>query len=388
MKATNINFERTDYPEMCPKIVMYKDLSYYLTDKDDRWIKHLQYLYQNSSLHSNILNNLNQLVVGTGFIPGNEQDELIIESLELDDILEDLVFDFNLYGGAYLYIKWNLEHTKIIEIDHIKYDQIRCGDVDEAADDIEIYYHCTNWAKWKQKVITPLEKYNVDPQSDAQQIYPLKYNEMFVYPLPYYQAGLRNIEESIEIDKFYLHLVETGFIANTIISVPGYAEPEEEEALKNALKKSYTGSEGFKTIVLFPETPEMKVSIEKFNSDDDGKKYAERENQLRQNIISVHGLTSPLLVGEKEAGQLGGGDEFDTAMVIYNRRKVFPTREVFLKMFKKLNKHMYYQLSQVEIENLEFEFNEKSTEVDTNTPVLPTTPEVETENNTEEDGTI
>jgi hypothetical protein len=382
MKSTNINFEKLEYPELCPKIVQYKDLTYYLTDRDDKWIKHLQYLYHNSSLHSNILNNLNQLVVGTGFIAETEQDKLVIESLEMDEILNDLVFDYNLYGGAYLFVKWNDMHTKIIEIDHIPYEQIRLGDVDEEADDIEVYYQCTNWAKWKQKTITPLVKFSTDPRSDALQVYPIKYNKLFVYPTPYYSGGLRNIEESVEIDKFYLHLVETGFIANTIISIPGHIDPEEEDAIKTTLKRSYTGSEGFKTIVLFPETPEQKIIIDKFNSEDDGKKYSDRENQVRQNIISVHGLTSPLLVGEKEAGQLGGSSEFEVALTIYNRRKVYPTRDMFLKMFNIINKYMYYPLSKVEIEDLEWGFAEKAMP-DDNTDTNPIT-----QNNIEEDGAI
>lgn len=359
MKSKIINFENVDYPQLCPKVVQYKNYSYYLTDKEQKWNKQLRDMYMESSLHSNILNNLNDMVFGTGFVPGNSLDEKRIKEFGYDDILKKLIFDYTLYGGAYLYIHWNNEHTKISKISHIKYDQIKIGDVDEMADDIEIYYHCTNWNKWKKKDITPLVKFNIDPVSDIRQTYTVKYNDLFIYPIPYYKAVIRNVQESIEIDKFYLHLSETGLGSSKLITIPGNMDDESQEELEYILKNNYSGSEGFKNIVLYPENNDFKPTIESINNEDVAVKYNRREEMLRGNIISGHGIPSPLLVGEKTPGSLGDGKEFSTAYTIYKRRYVYPFRDTFLTMFNDINEHLLNPLSQIKIDDIEFEFAEK-----------------------------
>jgi len=361
MKSAQLNFKEIVYPELCPKLVNFKDWHYYLTDKDEQWTKELQKLYYESSVHAAILNNLNQMVFGTGFLTLTPLDELILKSLKYDEILRKCIFDFDLYGQSYLYIKWNDEHTKIVEIKHIKYEQIKIGDINVEMDEVDIYFHCTNWDKnkYKNRVITPLIKFNVDPNSDPQQIYPLKYNDMMVYSTPYYNAGLRNIQESIEIDKWYLHLAETGFGANKMFLIPGSMEEREKDELEWVLKNNYSGAEGFKNIVLYPEDPNFKPEIIAINNEDISSKYGTREEQLRQNIISAHQLPSPLLIGEKTAGQLGAGEEFKTAYVIYKHRMVYPTRKRMTDMFEDINAFLINPLSQIRIDDIEFEFSEK-----------------------------
>ena len=249
-KISTINFNQVQYPSLCPKLVSYQNWKYYLTDKEEKWINELKKLYMESSLHQNILNILKDMVLGTGLISGNGLDETIIKRLKYNDILKKLIFDYSLYGGCYLYLKWNDEHTKIAEIKHIKYEQIRIGDIEEEVDDIKVYYHCTNWSKWKQKDITPLIKYNTNPDSDHQQIYPLKYDDLFIYPTPYYQGCIRNIQEAIEIDKYYLNLINTGLAPNKMIVIPGNIDEKDKEDLEYILKNNYSGSEGFKNLIV------------------------------------------------------------------------------------------------------------------------------------------
>jgi len=351
------------FPEYENKLVSYQNYQYFLpTNKERDVYKEIKEMYENSPLHSSILNNLMQAVNGTGLIAGVPVDDKIIEAFDLNDILEKCIFDFILFGGAYIEIFWNIEHTKILKLKHIKYSQIRIGDYDQIInnDEISVYLQCTDWNKYRDKKIVPLVPFNTNPNSDAHQVMPILYqNFLDVYPKPYYHALWRWIAIDVELSKFYLNLIKNNFISNTMISLPGFIEPEQKEDLEYILKKNFTGSEGMKTIIFNPETPEMKPEIIKFNGEDDGTKYHEWITIVSQEIISGHNLPSPALAGIAQPGQLGNTQELATANSIYNHKKVYPFRNYFLDTFTELNKWLIQPLSQIEIEDIALEFIEK-----------------------------
>jgi len=373
------NFSQYDsggmkYPEFESKLIAYKDYKYYLpSSKDVDIFNEIKYMYNNSSLHSSILNNLIQQVYGTGLIPQTTDDEDIIEKYNLNLILMKCVFDFCLFGGAYIEIFWNLDHTKILRIKHIKYEQIRIGDYDEVInDDILIYYHCPNWKDWRKSKITPLVKFNTNPVSDNHQVMPIYYQQFLdVYPKPYYFQLWRWVAIDTELSKFFLNLIKNNFVANTMIVLPGIMEPEQKEDLEYILKKNFTGSEGLKTIIFNPETPENKPEIIKFNSDDDGQKYSDWISMVSQQIVSGHQLPSTSLAGISEAGKLGSTQELATAQLLYNHKKVYPFRNYFIDAFTLINKYFIDPLSDIQIEDIQLEFIEKPLDTGVNTPEQP-----------------
>src|SRR5574343_200089 len=149
-------------PYINPVLKTYDRYTYFVPNNKDGEIyqtfKEIERLYDNCPLHSTILNSLIQEVYGTG-LSADGLDAKIIRRGDINKLLLKVVFDFVLYGGSYVEVIWNDEHTKILEIKHIPYSQIRLGNFNKDQE-IDIFFHCVDWTSWKKKTITPLVRFN------------------------------------------------------------------------------------------------------------------------------------------------------------------------------------------------------------------------------------
>lgn len=365
MDKTNITqvsaFNGMKFPEFDNRLVNFRDFEYFLpTNKEVDIFLEIKKLYDNSSLHSSILNNLIRQVNGTGLIGATPADDAIIKAFNYNSILNKCIFDFVVFGGTYLEIFWNDEHTKILKLNHLKYPQIRIGNYDKNIylnDKISVYYHCSNWKKWMENEIVPLRYFSVDPKSDKHQVLPILYNNFLdIYPKPYYYSGWKWISIDCKLSEFYLSNIEKVFSPNTMFVIPGNLDTEQKEDLENIFGSNFTGPTGKKNIVFNPPTPEMEPKIIKFNNEDDGDKYHKWVELISQQLVSLHNLPSTTLAGISTPGSLSSASELQNAQKIYNANMVYPFRNYFIDAFTELNEYMIYPLSQIEIENIALEF--------------------------------
>jgi hypothetical protein len=366
MKVVSFSQSPYDIPTISPTLKTFKDYFYYVPNNKDsetyQTFKEVEYLYDNCPLHSSILNTLIQEIYGTGLIPGNKIDENIIRKYKLDKLLIKVIYDYVLFGGGYIEIIWNAEHTAILEMKHIPYNQIRLGNFKkEQNDEIEIFFHCQDWSTWKKKEITPLVRFNTKENSADHQILPIFYNEFKIYPIPYYYALFNDIYTTIDLSRFYKDLIANDFSPNTFITIPGILEQEQEEQLRIVFDNKMKGPNGFKNILFNPETPEGKPIIEKVSNQDDGAKYHDWNALFENKLIQGHQVTTPILFGIKTEGQLGGTEELKIGYDIYKQRKVYPMRNKILQSFEDINEYFIDSLSQIKIEDLQILQNNTET---------------------------
>jgi hypothetical protein len=328
-------FEKVTLPELQE----YKrKTQYYLTNQQDNFYIDILSMYEHSSIHSSIVKNFAQRIVGSGMEGVTELDQNVIDNLDLNKTLIKIALDWKLYGGYALEIIWNITHTQILQINHVDFSKVRCGGKNEQTDEIDLYYYSNDWTK-KNKNLDIYPKFDITPESDNKQLlYVTSYSpgNMEIYPRPNYYATLEWIYVDIELANYYSNLVKNNFVANTIISLNnGVPEEEVQKQFESSIKSNFTSSDNAGSIVvLYNDNKDNAPEIIKFNEGAEDGKYEFLMAQTTEKIISGHQLTHPLLAGIKTANALGSsGEELKISETIYNSTVIHPNRSQMLESF-------------------------------------------------------
>lgn len=315
-----IKLQKVEIPEI--KEVKTSRGPYYLTNQKNDYYKKLLELYDNSSIHKAILNNLRDKIVGSN-IEATRKIKQMIKSITLDMVI---------FGGFSVEIIWNLDHTKINQMNYIDFTKVLSGYVDEKTDQVELYYYSNNWSDMKNNEIEVFKTYSPDPESDNRQIYYFKDHTpgFDVYPKPYYNASIRWVYTDVELCRYYSNLVKNNFVSNVIISMRnGFDDPDKQEAFEKDIIQNFTGSENAGSIpVIYGDGTDVDpIKIVQFNTDPDDQKYQWLSQHTMDQLIIGHRVPNPMLVGMRIPGSLGGTQELTESENIYNKNMVYPFRE-------------------------------------------------------------
>lgn len=327
-----IKLEKLVIPEL--KEVKVANGNYYMTNNQNNFYENLQYLYDNSSIHKAILDNLRDKVVGSNVNSDKKTKQLI----------KNITQDLTLYGGFTVEIIWNILHTKINKINYIDFSKIRSGMVDQDTDEVQLYFYSNDW-KGYHKNVQILQSFNTDENSDSRQIYYYKdYAPGFnVYPKPSYYASIRWVYTDVELCRYYSNLVKNNFVSNVIISMKnGFDDPDKQENFEKSIKDNFTGSEnaGSIPVIYGVGDGDDPIKIVKFNDGSDDNKYQWLSQHTIDQLIIGHRIPNPLLCGVRIPGSLGGSTELEESENIYNKNVVYPTRDNILSFLNDINPYM------------------------------------------------
>ena len=301
-----------------------------------------------SALHNAILQSKTEQAFGNGLSYEKENDvktEEFINKINPDESLNDIVLktirDFNIHGGFALNIVWGKGFTKIAEIYHVDFSKIRVGKIDERGKP-EKYFYCSDWKNHRKVGVKEMIPYNPLDKSDASQLYYYKpYQPGYsAYPLPVYMGALTYIEIDIEIANLHLSNLKNGMLPSIMVNFTnGEPTEDEQKQIERKINDKFTGTDsGGKFILTFSQDKEHTPEITPLTTNDIDKQYIQLNNMVLQNILSGHRITSPLLVGIKTEGQLGGNNELLTAYQIHTETVIEPIREVVLSSVNKFGK--------------------------------------------------
>jgi hypothetical protein len=319
-----LNLERMVIPEL--KDVKSYNGEYYIPGEDGKWFKHLLDAYYGSSIHGAIIQNLHRRLQ-----EGYEQDPLYYQ----------ISLDYLIFGGYSMQILWNLNHDKIVNMQHLDYSNVRCGLQDDFGK-ISLFYYSNDWFKYNNRKIEVMSPYAEEKISDDNQcFYYRRYNPgQEIYPKPYYFAGLKWIITDIELERYYASLVKNNFVANTILSVNSFMDEDKQKEFEKTLKKNFTGAENAGTLlVMYNETKENAPTIEKFNNDEDDTKYRYIADKMIENISVAHNVPTAL-IGILVPGKLGNSTDLPIYEDIYNKYVVQPLKDELTTSYEKLKQKL------------------------------------------------
>lgn len=275
-------------------------------------------LFNGSAWHQGIIKNKTHYIAGGGIevVTGNLQRflENPYSDFTMDEIVEQLAFDYELFGAFAVKGTWNKEGTRVVRWEYLAIDMIRIS-----ADE-RMYYLSDDWTVQQQsaektnlRTIPALDEnnkvgsfviYYKDPAKKGRK-------EQGVYPKPPYNGGITAIQTDVDISKFHMYELQNGFKSGTMITfMDGFPETQEEaESFKNQIKGPASNIENSGDIIItFAPSADQAPKVESLTGNDLDKRYESLESSVQQNILVAHAVVAPSLFGVAPEGSFNAAE--------------------------------------------------------------------------------
>jgi capsid portal protein len=345
MKSENIsimNFSQIELPKGTES-TRHEWVEFGVKNEFPQYLMDLSY---RSALHNAIIRSKTLGICGNGLEYEKKKDsktDTFIASPNPNETLEELLYkfayDLELFGGFYINVIWDKGKNKISEIYHIDYQKIRSGICDEKGV-VQKYYYSDDWSNYRKYGFKPKEINAFNTKTGGSQlifIRPYSPGQKY-YTLPGYVGALSYIETDVEIGNFHLAHIKNGMAPSMSITFTnGVPTEEERRIIERKLEQKYNSTDNAgKFILNFVDDVSRKPIIETLSPAQLDKQFLQLQDTVLQNILSGHRVTSPLLVGIKTAGQLGGGTEMFEAYSIYKNTVILPERKIVMDAINKI----------------------------------------------------
>lgn len=319
----------------------------YYGQKND-YPDYLLYLYNNSSKHSAIINGKRDYIVGKGFIPENENDQAAKDWIavcnqrgeSLNDVLEKLELDIELFEGGYLNIVWNRQ-GKIASIYHVDFSKVRSNEDNTkffVSDEWVCYKDDGTYTMNTRPDFKEFDAFNPRARTGSVILYCKKYHPgIKTYTLPTYRGSITWIDIDVEIGAYHLNNVKGGFFANKIINLNnGIPGNEEKKTIEAQWMRKFGGVRGQKWILSFNVDPAKATTVTDLSIAESDKLFDLLNKTTQGEIFTGHRITSPMLFGVKTEGQLGGRNELREASELFQNTYVNGRQQWIEKIFNML----------------------------------------------------
>lgn len=333
-------------------LIERKDKFYISFGADNGFPNKLIDLMNYSSIHGTCVNATVEAIIGNG-LTSNRPDTLDFANYDKEswnDIFKKVAKDLKLFGGFALEIIWSKDRTKIAEVYHIDYSYLRAKEKNLRGK-IPGFYIWDEWSGINSYVnqsltdIPFLPSYNPDRKlEEPSQVYVYHAYRpgMRYYPLPDYVGALKVIELDAQVDNFHLNNITNGVVPSVAITTFTNANEEEREAIEIMLRNQYGGTENAGALIYMDvDSPENAPVITPIQSNGTDEYYTTINDLVTQKILTAHRITSPMMLGIKTEGQLGGRDETIDAYLLFTNTVVRPFQQAILDCFDEIFKVNY-----------------------------------------------
>lgn len=351
-KYVTIKMSEATYPMIRRQDIPYLQHRWIPYGTDNLYPNFLTDLMYKSSIHNAIQTGKHELAVGDGLTwdENNEAitDIAIINKLfyqansdgeTLDEVFNKVMLDEILYGGHSVQVIWSKDRQTIAEIYHVPFETVRKGKPDEMGR-INNYFISADWQNWRRKINSPKEvfAFNLkDRKEPVQLIYSQQYFPTEIYPNPTYVASVPYILTDYEIGRHHLNAIKNGLATNFILNISsGIPSEEEQDDFADDVRHNLTGSAGQKLLITYSEGRDMGPEFTPITIQDEHQKFITLNEAVIQNLLTANRLTSPMLLGIKTPGQLGGTNEINEAFDVYYNQTIGKLQNRVLETFNKI----------------------------------------------------
>lgn len=310
---------------------------------DNQFPDHLIELYNNSSIHNTCINATVTAIIGEG-LTSNRQELLNRANTQgetWNDILRKTASDLKVFGGFALEVIWSNDGSRIAEVYHIDFSYLRAKEKNEKGR-IEGYFVSDEWAKGTYKVQLDDMPYLPVYNPETARYYPnqVLYYQPYrpgqnYYPLPDYVGALKVIDLDRNVDIFHNSNIENGLAPSLSITTFTNANDDEREVIEHMLRSQWGGPNNAGSLFYMDvDSPENAPKIEPIAQNGADDYYVSLNESTMQKILTAHRITSPMMLGIKTAGQLGGRDEVQDAYRLFLNTVVRNFQQAILSAFE------------------------------------------------------
>ena len=300
----------------------------------------LQDLMNKSAIHNAIISSKVDHICGGGLT--YEDDPKTAQFLSavnpeygMEELIRRLAYDYTLYGGYAINVIMSKDGKKVAEMWHEDFSKIRSGKQNRH-DKVETYFYSKNWQQVRKEENAPeqIPAYDAKSAKGSQLIFVKEYRPgTDYYPMPSYVGALSYIEVDVEIANYHLAHLKNGMQPSIMINFKnGIPTDEERKKIDKQIREKYNGTDNAgKFILTFSEDKDKAPSVEVLGASDLDKQFIQLQDTVIQNILSGHKIVSPMLIGIKTEGQLGGANELENAHMLYINTVIEPARNVIMR---------------------------------------------------------
>ena len=302
---------------------------------DNKFPNYLWELYLRSAILQSIVNGTVDYSMGSGIIYGeNPQIQRLKEEANkdgetLDDIIKQLIGDYNIFGG----FAFQILRNKLGEISELYWLDFR--NVRRSKEGDKLYYS-DDWVRHANDYIE-YPAFDAEKNQKSSVFYFKGHISRGVYPIPRYNGALSAIETSTEISKFHLNSILNNFSGNFIINMNnGIPSEDVQDEIERKIKAKFTGADNAgKFLVAFNDSKENGVTVERIQDDNFDKKYQSlREDTYKEIFVAFRAI--PQLFGYSLEGTGFNKQEFTEAFLLYNQTTVIPIQKDMIRTFNKV----------------------------------------------------
>jgi hypothetical protein len=294
--------------------------------------------YNGSPTNSAVIDSYSQFIYGKGLTSKDKAKKpsewAAIMSLLSKKDLRKICKDFEMFGEASLELKYI--NNKVQRCFHIPKQRIAPEVANEEGDIVGYYYSYdfSNVNKYKP------ERFDAfgygEGSGERSEIYVIHDYQVgqFYYSNPSYVSGLSWAAMENEISNYSVNHIQNGLSFGHIINMNAGVQPSEETIMLNtqAIRQHLTGSSNAgKFFLNWNDSKESEITISNLEVSDAHQQYAYLSAEARQQLCTAHKLTSPMLVGIKEAsGFSSTADEIKVGFEELMINVIKPKQEVIL----------------------------------------------------------
>lgn len=328
-----------------PKLVENKAKEWVLNGQNNSFYQYIIDRYNGSPTNSAIINAYTDLMIGNGLNYKNSQLKAWVKLMQVlsKRDLRRLISDFVLFGECVFHVVKSKDGKGLGAIYHLPVQNIAPSIADEK-NEITKYWFCKDWKNTNKNPPMDFVSFGVDEKA-KESIYKLKPykagKEYFADPD--YLSGLPYCEMEEEIANYYISHIKNGLSFGYIVNIPAGSQMTEEQQneIERRIIQKLTGSQNAGKMVLsFNDINGEKTTIEVVQLNDAHKQWEYLTAESRQQIMTAHRVTSPMLFGIKDNTGFGNNaDELDTAEAQLYKRVIQPKQIQFLEALDEILKH-------------------------------------------------
>ena len=316
---------------------------YVRSGTDNQFPQYLIELYNRSAIHSACVDSIVHGVIGEG-LTANEEEFLEVANKKKqtwNDIFNRVALDYYLHGSFALEIIYSRDRSRIAEVYHIDFSTIRAREKNHRGI-IPGYYISNDWRNQfiqvneENSLYLPAFDLNKSKEEACQIFVVQNYFPGQEYsPLPQYGGALRTIELDVEIDNFHVNNLKNGLSPSLIINTFTNGTEADLESVENMLRANYGGTGNAGNLMLIDtDSPENAPIITPVSQNGADGYYQNINEMSIQQILTAHRITSPMLLGIKTEGQLGGRSELIDARILFEHNVIAPLQQQILRQLE------------------------------------------------------
>jgi len=294
--------------------------------------------YNGSPTNSAIIDSYSQFIYGKGLTSTGKAQKpsewAAIMSLVSKKDLRKICKDFEMFGEASIEIKYI--NNKIQRCFHIAKQRIAPEVANEEGDITGFYYSYdfSNVNKYKP------ERFDAfgfgEGSNERSEIYIIRDYQVgqFYYSNPSYVSGISWAKMEEEISNYSINHIQKGLSFGHIINMNCGIQESAETIQENTrqIRNHLTGSQNAGAFFLnWNDNKDSEITISALEVSDAHQQYAYLSAEARQQLCTSHKLTSPMLVGIKEAnGFSSNAEEIKVGFAELMINVISPKQEIIL----------------------------------------------------------